>query len=218
MPSATCWLMRLSSTSRMLAADPGRRRWSPARHTAGARDRLLRLAGHHVDQAFVQHRLAHRLDEAGVDARVARVPDIRLAAGQHDQPHLGDVGARPDRCARARARPCPAAPRSMIAMSYGALRAAACASSSIACSGVSATRLVMPQLLICAWRMPRLMALDSTISARTPVSMPIGTARGLCLRCASCFSKLRGEPERGAGAERGLDVDRRRPSFPRAAC
>ena len=55
--------------------------------------------------------------------------------------------------------------------------------------GVAATRLLMPQLLICETRMPWLMAVDSTISARTPVSMPIGTAEGSSCHCVSRFSK-----------------------------
>src|SRR6185436_7111917 len=46
------------------------------------------------------------------------------------------------------------------------------------------------QLLMCEFRMPLLTALDSTISARTPVSRPIGTERALCCDWVACFSNL----------------------------
>ena len=78
------------------SANPGRRRGHGLAH-GRRRVSLLRLTGHYVYQTFVQRCLTHRLREADVDTGVACVPHIRQAAGQHDQSHLGNVGAGPDR-------------------------------------------------------------------------------------------------------------------------
>ena len=79
-----------------IAANPGRSRIHGLAYVP-RRDSLLRLTGHYVYQTFIQHRLTHRLGQAGVDARVACVLHIHLAVSQHDQPQPGDVGAGPDR-------------------------------------------------------------------------------------------------------------------------
>ena len=57
---------------------------------------FLLSPGHYIYQRLVQHRLTHRLDEAGVEAGIACIRGLGVAASQHDQPHLRHVRACPD--------------------------------------------------------------------------------------------------------------------------
>ena len=80
-----------------LAAGPGQRLGSRARARAGAATGSCGWPA----MTFTRHSYSTvwrtGLARQASKPAVARVPHVRLAAGQHDQPHPGDLGAGPDR-------------------------------------------------------------------------------------------------------------------------
>ena len=83
-------------------------------------------------------------------------------------------------------------------------------------SAVSTLRLLMPQLVICALSVPRVVALRRDDEGAH--TFELVAEQRLARRRASRLVEAHREPEGRAYARRRFDVHRRRPSFRRAAC